>query len=334
MDQQHSSSFYELTPERILDAVERSGVRTTGRCLQLNSMENRVYEIEIECADEQLPPSASERFRVVKFYRPGRWSNAQIRDEHEFLAELAREEIAVVPPEPFPDGSTLQTDSETGIRYAMFPKQGGRLSFELNDDDLARIGRLLARLHLVGARKEAENRIELTTETYALDSLDYLLENQFLPENIEGYYTDTVEHICDIAEPWFAEADMQRIHGDCHVGNILWATAGPRLIDFDDMVMGPCVQDLWLLTPGRGDEVLKARETLLSGYEQFRNFDRSTLRLIEPLRALRMVHFSAWIAKRFDDPSFANAFPDFGSDSYWREELQALLEVLEILHGV
>ncbi len=322
--------FLELTPDKILNAVESAGFICTGRTLQLNSMENRVYEVEIEVTGEVK--SVSERYKIVKFYRPGRWSKEQISEEHQFLLDLIDYDIPVIAPIKFPDGDTINKLPEIDLFFSIFPKAGGRIPDELNDDQLIRVGRLLARLHNVGATKQAEHRISLDTETYGFNNLDYLLDADVLPDVIRDSYTDIVESICNITCPWFDEADVQRIHGDCHLGNLIWSDSGLLLVDFDDMVTGPCVQDIWLLVPGRDDYAKEKLSIILKGYEEMRNFDRSTLRLIEPLRALRMVHFNAWISKRWQDQAFPRAFPEFGTEKYWQEQHQALHEQLEIIH--
>lgn len=321
--------FYELSLEKVMQAVESDGLRCTGRCLALNSMENRVYEVEIEVADKTTLRSPSERFRIAKFYRPGRWSREQILEEHAFLSDLIDDEIPVVAPVRFNDGETLHQLPNSNIFYALFAKSGGRAPEEFTTEQLQRLGRLLARLHNVGASKPAPHRLHLTPQTYGLDNLRYLLEAGHIPVEIRDRYKAVVENICTTIQPWFAEAKMQRIHGDCHNGNILWRSEGPFLVDFDDMVIGPCVQDLWLVLPGRPQhdaEVREQLEILLEAYETMRPFDRKTLRLIEPLRALRFVHFSAWIARRWQDPAFPRAFPQFADKDYWQKQLFDLEE--------
>ena len=322
--------FFELVPERILGAVEKAGVKCTGRCLQLNSMENRVYELEIE-VDEKNISKPSDKFLISKFYRPNRWTKEQILEEHEFLKDLKENEIPVVAPYLFPDSSSLK--EQDGIMFTLFPKQGGRIPDELNTEELLIVGRLLARLHNIGQTKEAPNRLVLDPETYGLSNLDFLIENEIIPTAFENNYEQIVENICEISFPWFEDADYQRIHGDCHHGNILHGNDGFFLVDFDDMLTGPCIQDLWLLCPGRDEDSKQKLETLLEGYQQMKPFDQNSLRLIEPLRALRMVHFSAWIAKRWDDPSFQRTFIEYGTDKYWSEEIQALMECLELMQG-
>ena len=322
--------FFELTPERILSAVESLGARCTGRVLALNSMENRVYEVEL---DIDLPPSAGrwDAFRVVKFYRPGRWTREQILEEHQFIRDCRAAEIPVVEPLQFSDGCTVSEVPGAGIYFAIFPKVGGRLVDELSAPELRQIGRLIGRMHTVGAETPFVHRLRLDVTSYGHSNLDYLRREKLLPQSIESHYVSLAERLLTVTGPWFAETRIQRIHGDCHVGNILWSQQGCSIVDFDDCVQGPCVQDLWLLTPGRDPETLRNRDLLLEGYEMMRDFDRTSLRLIEPLRALRMIHFTTWIAKRFEDPAFKRVFVDFGSEQYWREQLIALQEVGECL---
>jgi len=330
---ENTSFFYDLTPEHVLQAVEAVGVRCTGRALALNSMENRVYEVEIEVPDLEKLASRHEAFRVVKFYRPGRWTKEQILEEHQFLADAIEAELPVVAPLAFADGSTLQQMAGVGIWYAVFPKVGGRINDEFNRADLIRLGRLLARLHTVGAGRESEHRISLNPNSYGRENLKYLTESGVIPNTYQSRYSDLVNFICDWSDPFFKKIPTQRIHGDCHIGNIIWNTQGCFLVDFDDMVRGACVQDLWLLVPGRDKYAQDNLEILLEGYESMRPFDRSTLRIIEPLRALRMIHFSAWIARRWEDPSFKRVFVDFGTERYWGEQVVSLNEVTEILRG-
>lgn len=319
--------FFELTPDRILDAVEELGVRCTGRCMALNSMENRVFEVEVEL--DHTPRSPVDAFRVAKFYRPGRWSREQIQEEHDFLLDLRADDIPAVAPLPFPDGSTLSQVENEGIWYAVFPKVGGRNPDELSDEQFEMVGRLLARIHNAGGRRKTKGRIEIGPVNYGQKSLDFLLEEEVITAEYEESYCQIVEEICDMAEPLFERCDKQRVHGDAHLGNLLYGDDGFFWVDFDDMVHGPCVQDVWLLTPGRDDESRRNRDTLLGAYDMMRQFDYTSLELVEPLRALRYIHFSAWIAKRWRDASFPQKFPDFGKPAYWREQLGDLEECLE-----
>ena len=307
--------FFELTPDRVLDAVETSGIQCTGRCLALNSFENRVYDVEIEPKD-----GVSRASVVAKFYRPGRWSREQILEEHLFLKDLEAGEVPVVAPLTFPDGSTLKTLS-SGIHYCLFPKIGGRAPDELDDESTRRVGRLLARVHQVGRSREAKTRVHLTPETYGIANLEFLLEKNLIPTEFRERYEKAAREICAITAPWFSETRSQRVHGDCHLGNLLRGSASWFFVDFDDMVVAPPVQDLWLLLPGRDRQKL---EVLLEGYEEIGDFDRTSLRLIEPLRALRFIHYTGWVARRWDDPAFPAAFPQFGTYRYWKDETEDL----------
>ncbi|MCB0332180.1 MAG: serine/threonine protein kinase [Bdellovibrionales bacterium] len=325
--------FYELTPHTILDAVEEIGVRCTGRALALNSMENRVYEVEVEVDDPQTFQSRFDAYRVVKFYRPGRWSREQILEEHEFLFELAANDIPVVCPIRFSDGSSLRELANKEIYYAVFPKVGGRNLDELNREQLQAVGRLLARMHNVGASHGAKQRLALTTKTYGEESLELLLRSEHFPSELHESFSHLVRSLCTITESLLRDFPSQRVHGDFHVGNVLWVDERCFVVDFDDMVVAPPVQDIWLIQPGRDSYALEQRDVLLEAYETLRNFDRSSLVLIEPLRALRIIRFSAWIAQRWSDPAFPRVFHEFGTPKYWREQIGALQEQLQILHG-
>ena len=320
MDQ---SNFFALTPDKVLEAVEQSGLQCTGRCLTLNSFENRVYEVELE--DE------SHSRKIVKFYRPGRWTPAQILEEHQFLADLVQDEIPVIEPLKFPNGQTLHEIPSCGILFALFPKVGGRAPDELSDEQLVRLGRLLGRIHNVGARRKSPNRILIGPETYGVQNLQFLKEKGFLPPEFERRYSECVSEICERTLPWFKEAAVLRLHGDCHRGNLLWNDRGPFFLDFDDMVQGPDVQDFWLLCAGEETESLRQRRLMIEGYSEFRQFDSKNLRLIEPLRALRVVHYAAWIARRWDDPIFPLTFPDFNTHTYWNQEV---LDLEKALHRI
>jgi Ser/Thr protein kinase RdoA (MazF antagonist) len=303
-----SGGFYSLTPDRVLDAVEVGGLRCTGRCLPLRAFENRVYEVELE----------DERRLVVKFYRPGRWSREAILDEHALLAELAAEELPAV----------AEID---GILYAAFPRVRGRILDELDDERLRQIGRLIGRMHAVGAARDAPHRPRLTVERYVREPLEVLAAGGVIPGHLGTRYADVARRIADAVAAPLARARVQRVHGDLHRGNLIWGADGPILVDFDDCLVGPPVQDLWLLSRGSSAEAQRGRDQLLEGYEVFREFDRSTLALSEPLRALRIIYASAWIARRWDDPSFRAGFPTFGTESYWAAEYEELFAIFESL---
>lgn len=342
---QFLEQFFSLTPDRILGVVERAlgSTRTlnraTGRTLQLNSMENRVYEIEFDEPLEALHTkdletavirTAAPNRVVAKFYRPGRWSRETILDEHAFLTDLEANEIPAIAPLKLENGSTLD-QSEDGIYFAIFPKIRGRILQELDDFKLQQIGRLLARLHNIGAKKRASHRLTLNPANYGLESLRELESKAVITPQLQGRYRSVVQDIVNGAEPLFKNLQNLRLHGDCHLGNVLWQESIPFFLDFDDMLMGPAVQDIWLIVRGRDEHAERQREVLIHSYESMREFDRTTLRLIEPLRALRIIHYSAWIARRWEDPTFKNAFPDFGTYKYWFEELETLNEQLSLM---
>jgi Ser/Thr protein kinase RdoA (MazF antagonist) len=311
------AAFGRLTPDRVLDAVEIGGLRCTGRCLPLRAFENRVYEVELE----------DDRRLVVKFYRPGRWSREAILAEHAFLAELADADLPAVPPIDLGIGSTL-AELDT-IYYAAFPRVRGRTLTEADDERLRQLGRLIGRMHAVGAARPAPARPRLCIERFVHEPLEALAAAHSIPSALAPRYRDVALRIADRAAPLLQRARMQRVHGDLQWGNVLWGADGPILLDFDDFVTGPPVQDLWLLAPGAGEAARRAREELLAGYEVFREFDRATLALCEPLRALRIVYTSAWIARRWDDASFRAGFPAFGTDVYWAREYEVLFEIYE-----
>lgn len=323
--------FFELTPERILSAVEALGFRCTGHLLQLNSMENRVYQVEIELPVDHKVTSPRERYRIVKFYRPGRWSREQILEEHIFLADLAEREIPVVSPLKDAAGETLFTVPGLSIWYVVWPMVGGRSPDELDSEKLAQAGRLLGRIHRIGAIRPAPHRVRLVPDTYGRENLAFLKQSTLIPEHLRARYFTVADAICTASDPLFQGVPMHRVHGDCHFGNLLWNDQGLFWVDFDDMVTGPAVQDIWLLVPGRDEYAIRQREELIAAYQQMHEFDLRTLRLIEPLRALRFIHFSAWIGKRWHDPAFPRVFPNYGSERYWSEQIADLEEQLQLI---
>jgi len=269
-----------------------------------------------------------ERRLVVKFYRPGRWSRETILDEHAFLADLTAAEVPAVAPIDLGTGGTLSEIE--GILYAAFPKVRGRSLDELNGEDRRRIGRTIGRMHAVGASRDAPNRPRLDVKRYIVEPLEVLMASGCIPQGLAPRYRDVALRIADTAAKPLGAARVQRIHGDLHWGNILW-TPDPLLVDFDDCLVGPPVQDLWLLARGNSEEARKLREDLLEGYELFREFDRSTLALCEPLRAMRIIYMSGWIARRWEDPSFPPAFPMFKNHNYWNQEYEELVQIAEAL---
>jgi len=284
--------FLSLTPDRVLAAVEAAGLETRPLCYPLNSFENRVYEVELE---------DGERI-IAKFYRPGRWSAEQILEEHRFLQELDAAEIPVGTVRPFPDRETLHQIEH--IYYALFDRRGGRAPDETTDAMAERLGMLVGRLHNVAVQNDGEPRLHLTADIFIRQNLRWLKEHQTLPTHLEDRYLDAGFRIADLLDALMEDVSVHRLHGDLHLGNVLDRGGQLTLVDFDDMTLGPAVQDLWLAVPGRDRWAERQRDIFLDAYEQFRLFDRSTLRLVEPLRALRLIHYATWLARRWHDPTF------------------------------
>ncbi|MES2745302.1 MAG: serine/threonine protein kinase [Bdellovibrionota bacterium] len=324
--------FYSLTPEKVLDAVEQSlGVRCTGRTMAHASMENRVYEIELESEDGQSKPRDLKNQVIAKFYRPGRWTKEQILEEHEYLRRLDLSEIPVVAPMPFVDGQTLHQLSD-GIYYSIFPKVAGRSPQELTIPEIEQIGRLLARMHNVGAQIKAQHRITLTPDVYLKENFAFLIREKLIPQHLEKGFVALVDKVLIEAQKRFKGVENILIHGDCHMGNLLQFGESFSWVDFDDSLSGPAVQDLWLMLPGRDLYAQRMMDHLIEAYETMRPFPREQLGLIEILRFFRMVHFAAWIGNRKGDPAFVRAFPNYGTDGYWQELLQDLVDQEEFIH--
>ncbi|MBI5898076.1 MAG: serine/threonine protein kinase [Rhodocyclales bacterium] len=316
MKTEDTTPFAGLGPERILDAVESLGFRCSGALQALNSYENRVWQIGI---DEAAP-------LVAKFYRPGRWSDAQIAEEHAFSAEMAAEELPVVAPLVI-DGRSLY--SHAGFRFALFPRQGGRAPEFDRAETLEWMGRLMARIHQVGARREFGQRETLDIASFGIRSRDWLLEHGVIPAELEPVWAGVAAQALDGVAEAFARAGAVRplrLHGDCHAGNVLWTGDGPHFVDFDDARMGPAIQDLWMLLSGEAEEMGRQFGHVLAGYEMFREFDDRELQLVEALRTLRLIHHSAWLARRWSDPAFPAAFPWFATRRYWEERVLELRE--------
>jgi len=309
-----------LTPDCVLDALDSIGIRGDGRLLALNSYENRVYQVWREDA-----PAV-----VAKFYRPNRWSDAQILEEHALVAELARADVPAVAPMEVA-GATLHAFA--GFRFTAFPRHGGRAPELDRHGTLGQLGRYIARIHTVGAARPFEHRPALTIESFGDASRAYLLDHGFLPHDLRAAWESIVDLAlagvrrafgCVVAKPL-------RLHGDCHASNVLWTDDGPHFVDFDDARMGPAVQDLWMLLSGDRAAMERQLRELLEGYESFRNFDRHELALVEPLRTLRLLHYSAWIARRWDDPAFPSAFPWFNTQRYWQDRILELREQVALM---
>ena len=311
--------YAALTPDVILDALEAAGFEPNGGLLALNSFENRVYQIALEDGG----------FVVAKFYRPGRWNGAQIAEEHAFTAELAAAELSVVAPLQR-DGTSLF--EHAGYQYALFPRQGGHPPEIESETNLAIMGRTIGRLHAVGRAAAFEHRAALDWRRMGQASRDYLLGAEFIPDELRPAYESVTEHLLErIALAFENPAQGLRIHGDCHLGNVLWRDDVPHFVDFDDTVTGPAVQDLWMLLSGERDERSRQLQVLIDAYRTFAPFDPGELRLIEPLRALRMLHHAAWIGRRWNDPAFPPAFPWFNGGRYWSDHVLALREQLAAL---
>jgi Ser/Thr protein kinase RdoA (MazF antagonist) len=350
--------YTSLTPDVVLDALADIGLMGDGRLTALSSYENRVYQIHLET--ERTPSQTNgtpiPNSVVAKFYRPGRWTDAQIQEEHDFAAELVAAEVPVVPPlnlqgqtlhhkafELQGERETSHAESFKGFAYSVSERRGGRPP-ELDDAEVLEwIGRFLARIHTVGSAKSFHNRPTLSIDTFMQEPRDGLFANKAIPMEVERAWQDAWQQAMDVMHAaGFGSAhgsdwphfQMLRLHGDCHPGNILWTPAdlpggGPHFVDLDDARMGPAVQDLWMLLSGDRKQRSGQLSMLLDGYEQVRDFDRRELALIEPLRTLRLVHYSAWLARRWDDPIFPINFPWFGTPDYWRGQVQMLEEQIE-----
>jgi len=321
--------YATLTPDRVMDALSDLGLWPDGRLLAMSSYENRVYRVQL---DEALE---GHNAVVVKFYRPGRWSPAQIQEEHNFAAELVAAEVPVVAPLVL-DGATLHRAG--GFDFALSPLRGGRAP-ELDDlDVLEWIGRFLARLHNVGAARPFVHRPALDAVQFAQEPADWLLRQQAIPLEVESEWRTAFDTALPLLQDKLAGMAERaiRVHGDCHPGNILWTPAGmpgqgPHFVDLDDARMAPAVQDLWMLLSGDRRQRTLQLSALLDGYEQLRDFDRRELAWIEPLRTLRLIHYSAWLARRWNDPIFPINFPWFGTPDYWRGQVQMLHEQIEAM---
>jgi Ser/Thr protein kinase RdoA (MazF antagonist) len=314
MDIETIADFSHLTPEAVINAVEDAlDCACSNVCRSLNSYINRVYEVGLDTGG----------FVIAKFYRPGRWDAAALQDELDFLAELAAEEIPVVPPMPGPDGRLLHVLADS--HYAVFPKRGGRPLDEPDTDTWLQLGRLLGRMHVIGARHLPRNRIVLHPAESTRAHLEYILESGTLNASVRRVYAERVEALIDLMAPRFADIERLRLHGDCHRGNILQRPGeGLHLLDFDDMAVGPAVQDIWMLLPDRLARARAEAELLLEGYETFRTFPRESLLLIETLRAMHFIHYTAWCARQKADGGFARLAPDWGTPDFWRQEVDDL----------
>jgi Ser/Thr protein kinase RdoA (MazF antagonist) len=322
---QDPAPYAGLTPDVVLDALENVGLLGDGRMLALGSYENRVYQVAIDAG----------LLRVVKFYRPNRWTDAQILEEHAFVRELSEAEIPVVAPLPLAGKGTLHAFA--GYRFAVYPNCGGRAP-ELEDRATREwLGRFLGRIHAIGARAPFRERPVLDIASFGEEPRDWLLAHDFVPLDLIDAYRRIVELALAGVRQCFVRAGevrALRLHGDCHAGNVLWApddlargtASGPHFVDFDDSRTGPAIHDLWMLLSGDRAEMTMQLRDILAGYEDFHDFDRRELLLIEALRTLRLIHYAAWLARRWDDPAFPAAFPWFNTQRYWQDRILELRE--------
>ncbi len=327
--------YADLSPDRVLDALEAVGLRGDGRMIALNSYENRVYQIYLEDG----PPV------VAKFYRPGRWSDAQILEEHAFVAELAEHEIPVVAPMTLAGGWAVpQTPGlriagptlaeHGGHRFSVFARRGGRAPDIDNSATLEWIGRFVGRIHAVGAVRPFVERPAITIAQLGTEPRDWLLAHRFVPPDLLAPWRTAVDLALEgVARAFERAGDVAtlRLHGDCHAGNVLWTDDGPHFVDFDDSRTGPAIQDLWMMLSGDRASMTRQLGDLLAGYEDFAELDRRELHLVEALRTLRLIHYSAWIARRWSDPAFPAAFPWFNTQRYWQDRVLELREQIGAL---
>jgi Ser/Thr protein kinase RdoA (MazF antagonist) len=318
----NSQHFHQLSPDDILNAIDDIGYRCDGHVSALNSYENRVYQVGIE----------DEKPVIAKFYRPERWTDEAIREEHRFTFELTELEIPVIAPLRDDDGESL---FKTGpYRFSIYPRIGGRAP-ELDDPEhLLQLGRCLARVHSLSETADFKHRPSIDVESYVIKPFDYLLENNFIPIDLRLSYEALQKLVTESLLRCYDEvSDIKtiRLHGDCHLGNILWCEEAPFLVDFDDARTGPAIQDLWMLLSGDREYMTARLYDLLEGYTEFRNFEGRELRLIEALRTMRMIHHAGWLAQRWDDPAFPMAFPWFNTQQFWEDHILNLKEQLAMM---
>ena len=316
--------YSQLDPDTIINAVESKGFLSDARVLALNSYENRVYQVGIE--DEQPI--------IAKFYRPLRWTDEQILEEHVFSKELHELDIPAIPPIYLSEQAKTESLFDyKGYRFALYLRRGGRAP-ELTDmDQLYWLGKLMGRIHAIGKTTQFQHRPTLSIESFILRPFAYILEHNFMPSLFIESYQAIVKDILHHVEANYEKfpPKLIRLHGDCHPGNILWTDNGPHFVDFDDSRNGPAIQDLWMLLSGERHDQEKQLREVLEGYEEFCDFDRTELNLIESLRSMRIIHYAGWLAKRWDDPAFPRAFPWFNTEQFWGEHILQLKEQLAIL---
>jgi len=310
-----SHPYDQLSPETIMEAVESQGYLSDARLLALNSYENRVYQVGIEDAEPL----------IAKFYRPDRWSTEQIQEEHDFSHELSEADVSVVPPLRNGDGQSLHEYG--GFQFALFPRRGGHPPELDNPDNLLVLGRTLGRIHAVGKSRPFRHRIDITPRRMAVESYQFLSEH-FLPADVHTAYVTLAEDLVQRIEAAYRDVAEIRTHGDCHVGNILWRDETAHFVDLDDCCSAPAVQDLWMLLSGDRAQQTAQISELLEGYEEFCDFNTAELGLIEALRTMRIMHYAAWLGRRWSDPAFPRSFPWFGDSRYWSDHILELREQL------
>ena len=315
--------FSGLQPETIIDALSQYGLDVSSGLLPLNSYENRVYQFSAY----QGAAMRADKF-VVKFYRPQRWSSAQLQEEHDFAFELASAEVPVVAPLQF-DGQSLLQHSD--YQFALFPSRGGRTLEIDNDDQLAMLGRFLGRMHQVAKTKRFEQRPAFSVDSHLVQSREVLQQLQLIPDYLQAAFFTALDQVITLASAQYKPQQLIRLHGDCHAGNLFYAGEAPFFVDLDDCRMGPAIQDLWMMLSGDRFAQRDTLQLMLDEYEQFSDFDPSELQLIEPLRAMRMIHYMAWLARRWQDGTFQLNFPWFATDKYWEQQCLALKEQLSAL---
>lgn len=309
-------NFSALSPDRVMDATESLGYRCDARNLELNSFENRVYQIGVEDGEPL----------IGKFYRPDRWSDEQIIEEHDLTLRLEGQDVSVVAPLKINDNTLFHHD---GYRFALYPRKGGRAP-NLDDlDNLEVLGRHIGKIHAETKSTSFKFRPEISVESYAIDSRTFLLDYDFIPDELLAAYSTVSEQLIDLLVMRFDESSHVEtfpVHGDCHMGNVLWRDDIPHFVDFDDARTGPAIQDLWMMLSGEREEQTIQLDVILEGYQTFCDFDPRQIQLIEPLRTLRIMYHAAWLAKRWDDPAFPRAFPFFNSTRYWSDHILELRE--------
>ncbi|HNX91469.1 MAG TPA: serine/threonine protein kinase [Candidatus Omnitrophota bacterium] len=318
-NQDQTPHFASLTHETVIKIAEEELEKPfSGLCRPYKSYINRIFEL----AD------MDKNGFVIKFYRPGRWSKSALQDEHDFLLELAEAEIPVIPPLRLKGSKTIGASDD--IMFAIFPKKSGRLSDEFSEDEWLELGRLIARVHNVGAIHSPKDRITLTPDKVTRDHVSFMLKHNLIPKELAGQFTRTTEELFDLIAPLFENKPLIRIHGDCYSANIINRPGESLyLIDFDDMAVGPAVHDIWMLLPGYVKDSRRELNLFIEGYEAFRDFNMNDLKLIEPLRAMRYIHFIAWCAHQVADHGFSNLAPGWGSAQYWQTEIKDLAEQIE-----